>query len=734
MSSEKHAAHRAWAFEGLDRLQSFLEDSDFEGSQPDEAALLDRTRIDLRDGKYRVVFLGAFNVGKSTLLNAFLGDEYLPSILEECTTKITHILRGDAMRSVLRLSGAVNDDDVRALTGLMQACHIDATVEKSEDAPEIIISYKNAVAKDLQNSLNALITFNADEDFPLLKEFRKKFDELVVYLPNDRIEEDIALVDSPGVHSISETNTKIVQDIIPSCHLVICLLDSQSAGNEHNKGFIESIVKHRHRKVFFVINKSDQLNPHEIDPAGRRGPAKDLFRWLNGIVPHPELFFVSSLYGVVAAQLAGRRVTLDEVGDNNKIKVPFNVQQRIFESKEPAREAAAYLLEKSNFPALQSRLLDYLYTENREGAIVETVCRFINDTAWRYARPMETKVELARNVPRLTELRRQRADLTDTIARNQEESQRLLVEFQTMANGGSLNGFDYQGYETQVADRLSKTLIDEDVMKPLKAWVANDENLQRAKAEDYRPLTLELEKNLDAFIQRTQTEINQAVEAVESQIRARASKSLGGADALFVEPSGSVRANIVSIDASMGGSYLTFGFVGAVVGAAAGAGLAAGVPGLWGAASRVQELVDRLNLHLTPQAETILGTAVAGLAVGALLGMILRSFKSDDARREKLNARIAEKVEQILQRDVRAQLLEQLEKRRETFAQTLQQAFDAANTKLQHEISVISNEEAELVRIQDEIVGRLAPKIEKLSEIGRSAREIVEATAPKETE
>ena len=509
MSSEKHAEHRAWAFDGLDRLQAFLDDPDFEGAIDDETALLDRKRTELREGKYRVVFLGAFNVGKSTLLNAFLGDEYLPSILEECTTKITHILRGDSMRAVLRLSSPADDSAVMALTGLMQACHIAATVSLSEDASEIIIDYKNVVAKDLQNSLNALITFNADEDFPQLKEFRRKFDELVVYLPNDRIEEDIALVDSPGVHSISETNTKIVHDIIPSCHLVICLLDSQSAGNEQNRDFIESIVTHKHRKVFFVINKSDQLNPHEIDPTGRRGPAKDLFRWLGGIVSHPELFFVSSLYGVVAAQLAGRRITLDEVGDNNKIKVPFNVQQRIFDSGDPTREASAYLLEQSNFPALQNRLLEYLYTENREGAIVETVCRFINDTAWRYARPMETKVELARNVPRLTELRRQRGALQDAMQGNRDEAARLLGRFRSMASGGDVDGVAYEGYETLVANRLSTTLIEEDVMKPLRSWVANDENLKRAKAEDYRPLTAELEKQLDAFIQSAQAQINQ---------------------------------------------------------------------------------------------------------------------------------------------------------------------------------------------------------------------------------
>jgi hypothetical protein len=413
--------------------------------------------------------------------------------------------------------------------------------------------------------------------------------------------------------------------------------------------------------------------------------------------------------------------------------VPFNVQQRIFESKEPAREASAYLLQQSNFPALQNRLLEYLYTENREGAVVETVCRFINDTAWRFARPMETKVELARNVPRLTELRRQRGDIMDVMQHNREEAQSLLGEFRSMASGGQVNGTTYEGYETLVANRLSTALIEEDVMKPLRAWVANDDNLKRAKAEDYRPLTVELEKELDAFIQHAQSEINQAVEAIESRVRSRATHTLGSIGAVFVEPSGSVRANIVSINANMGGSYLTFGSVGALLGAvvsaAGGAGyLASAKPG-----SVVIPPLGSLTLPPTPQSGAILG-AVAGLVVGALLGIIIRSFKSDDARKEKLNTRIAEKVEQILQRDVRVQLLEQLEKRRDAFAQSLQQAFDTVNAKLQSDIAAISSEESELVRVQEEIIGRLAPKIENLSAISSAAREIVEATAPKEAQ
>jgi len=725
MSIEQHAERRAWAFDALGHLQHFIDDPDFEGMAEHERSSVEGKHTELRDGKYRVVFLGAFNVGKSTMINALLGDEYLPTVLEECTTKITHVMRGDTMRTAIRLHTPCSEDEVQGMRNLLAAFGIGADVSCSDEHDEIALDYAECNPRALLNTLRALVTMNARDDFPQLDTLRGKFDELMVYLPNELIEEDIALVDSPGAHTISETSTRIAQEIIPNCHLVICLLDSQNAGNEQNRAFIESIVKHKHRKVFFVLNKSDQLSPHEIDPMGRRGPAKDLIRSLTGIVQNPEIFFVSSLYALVSTHLEEEHVGLEEVDKNAKIRIPYQIRQEIDEADNPAKEAAQYLLERSNFGALRERLLNYLYTENREGAIVESICSFIDSTAYRYARPLETKLELTRNVPRLDDLRRQREQLSLTLQRYKAQGQRVLDEFDTMSNGGNLGGTEYPGYKTIVESHMSKEAIEGAVLKPLRDWLDTGENMKNAKKQEFQPLTKELEGRIDAYIASLQAKVNAEVDEVEGRTRARATQIVP--DAATVVGRGSVeatRASLVSVDASMGGSYAAFGFVGLLLGAAAGAGL--GYAGMQ--SPQVIDIVTQ-NLPTVPQTvETFAaGGGAAGAVAGLILGLLARTMGSSEAQKNKLNQRISERVEAVLQKATKEQIAQALDSRRGTFRLALQGVFDKAMSGLNDHISKVLAEEEAIKKEQEAVIARLEPKISALHELGDKAREIVSA-------
>jgi predicted GTPase len=720
MSALKHVENRAWTFGALEQLQAFLGDSDFEGDTLHERSLIDGRHRELHDGKYRVVFLGEFNVGKSTLINAFLGDEYLPTVLEECTAKVTHVLKGDSMRMIIRPLEEISEDELQGLRNFLDASGIDAAVERGDAALEVVVAYQGHVPRELLTTLSALVTVYADEDFPQLRTLRTKFEELVVQLPNNQLEDDVALVDSPGVYSISETNKKITQDIIPNCHLVVCMLDSQSAGNEHNRDFVARIVQERHRKVFFVINKADQLNPSEIDPTGRRGPAKDLFRSLAGIVDDPQLFFVSSLYAMVAGQLAQGRVSLSDVDDNNKVRIPYAMRQQVDHADNPPRAAGEYLLQQSNFSPLQRRLLEYLYTENREGAVVASVCRFVNDTAWRYARPLEVKLELIKNVPKLEKLRQEREQLQGVIERNHENSQHLLDEFRVMAVGGTVDDVRYEGYDNALNRRLSRAVIEQEVLKPLRQWLSNKENLSKAKKNRYQPLQEQLEQTLDAFVAATLAEVNETVEQTESHLQARIGAALGEIEPIVLGGIDATRGNIVSVHAGMGLSYFLYTLTGGILGGAAGAIIGESFLNN----VNLQQFINQ-PLPAVPHLNAV-ACAAAGLILGAILGCLARSFGGDDARREKLTERITGRVEDILVRDVKEQLLNALAKRKETFAAAVEHVFDGVNEGLNDQIRAIAAEEDRLRLAQQAVIDRLQPKIEGLSGLSKKAREIVE--------
>ncbi len=723
----KHAEDRAWAFLGLEELEGFLNDPDFEGDLEEEKTAIDRKRKELKDGKYRVVFIGAFNVGKSALVNAFLGNEYLPMVLEECTTKITHVLKGDTMRMELRLASSSTEMEVQTLIDLVQASGVNAAVTATDDGETVIVEFETSNPRDLLKTLRPLVTMSADEDYPQLKSFRIKFDEIFIYLPTDLLEEDIAFVDSPGVHSISETNTKIAQEIIPNSHLVVCLLDSQNAGNWQNREFIEGVVKHRHRKLLFVINKADQLNPDEIDPKGRRGPAKDLIRSLEGIVDSPEIFFVSALYALVSSQLTHFQLLLPDIDQNNKIKIPWAVQSELMQAEEPTKAVADYLMARSNLDALKSRLLDYLYKENREGAILESVCRFLDGQAYKYARPIQIKIDMARDIPRLDELGQMRQVLTADLEDHQRRLAKSRDAITTMASGGSLDGVDYAGYEALLAERFTDSVIEVNLLRPMREWLAKNDNLKKAKRAGYTPLVKELERVLDGFLDELYQESNRELNAVEQYVLSRASKvrdSIALPDRTYVQPA---RGPVGSLSASLAGSYAGFAIAGAVLGGIAGYGALLG---------------GALGTFADMPSAAAAGAGGGAVALG-ILGIVARGMTGKRVRMDRLNRQIAEKVKQILlggAKDakgqsvaaIRDQLRDMLSTRRSALAENVEKAFEKAISALQTQLDAVVEEEEGIKERQQAILSRLEPKVEKLAALGQRAMAIAEVNAAEE--
>lgn len=731
MSIERHMENRAWAFHALDTLEQFLEDPDFQGSVDEEQGTIGRKRRELRDGKYRVVFLGAFNVGKSTMINAFLGEEYLPTILEECTTKITHVVRDEAMRVTLHLSEPASEEEMAALRSLLENYSSDLSLEASEDAKSLVIGFATEEPALFDRCLRALTTFSADEDFPHLRPLRDKYEEVEARIPNEQLEEDIALVDSPGVYSISETNQRVAQGIIPDSHLVVCMLDSHNAGNEQSRDFIEKIVKERHRKVFFVINKCDQLNEEEIDPSGRRGPAKDLLRSLDGVVDGPELFFVSSLYALAAQQLASGRLTLDEIEANPKLHIPYGVYKSLRESANPAQAVSEWLLERSRFGSFRKRLQDYLYVENREGAVVESVCRFLDGRAWKFARPLEVRLELARQVPRLDELAAERARLNADLREREAHAARTLETYDKLANGGA--GTDQNpGYEGLLEQRLGQREIENGIIKPMQRWIEDRDNLRAAKANNYEPFLQELERRVEAFLSETEVALNQHAEVVENEALAQA----GEVGAHLHQRTGPrIKGECPKpepVAVPMAGSYFLWTIVGAALFGAIGAAAAWAIyPEL-----NIENMVILGTDILIDHDIAVLMGLGDGAIAGGMLGLLLRAMSANARRRKLLEASLEIRVRVMVLGgngnpglSVRASLASALAQRRDHFRNELKRAFDNFSGEVRGKLANVQAEEDELKAEQRATVERVEPKLLHLQELGRSAHEIAKQGA-----
>jgi hypothetical protein len=633
------------------------------------------------------------------------------------------------MKTVLTLSSAASEQDVEILRRILDTRGIGARVLREEGGTIITITYRGETSKALLKSLNALITMNAEEDFPQLTALREKFEEIFVHLPSDFLPEDVALVDSPGVRTISDTNERISHGLIPRSHLVVCLIDSQNAGHEQTRDFIQNVVKEYNRKVFFVINKSDQLNPVEIDPNGRHGPAKDLFRCLDGIVADLELFFVSSLYALVSTRLEHGRIALDDIDKDHKIKIPLSMVRELVNNDDPGPEISAYLMERSNLQSFKTRLLEYLYHENREGAVLESVCRFLDDKAWMFVRPLEIKLELARDIPRLEELRVEREEIAAKIDSTKEASEKALEAYRVMSEGGEYEGKTFRGYEAIVRSQLGEDSIETRVIAPVRDWIDDGQNFADAKRAGYEPLSVQLGRTLDEFVAGASKGIGDVMGTVEDELVGRFRGVLGDERPAEPAPLEAKRNSVGEIRCGLGSTYLNFMVGGIILGAAGGA-----------AAGSVPEVADRLGWAF----ESIVG---AGALVGAVLGLILRGLTGRGVLRQELVGKVRERVASLVTRendssdpDEAHSVIDQLKRaesrRREEFRGALRGCFDKIIGERTARLEAVRAEEDDLRRQQEEIISRIEPKVAELSALGKKAHEIAtrdhQASQPEE--
>ena len=720
---KQHEEHRTWVLNALDELHGFVNtDPDFRGDSAHELTAIATQRKSVEEGKYRIVFLGTFNVGKSTAINAFLGGSYLPMDVEECTSKLTFIERGDRMDLRLKLTEHATDEQLRALCKVLT--NLPAHAARTEDVPGLAIIFDSDAPEVMRQALIPLVTVMADEEYPLLESLREKIDELRLCLTSPVIEQDIAFVDTPGVHSISSSRQEISYGVIERSHLVICFVDSGLVGNIHDLNFIKRIIKWRGRRVFFVLNKADKLERDEIDVRGVRGPAKALIQAFkrHDIPEDSDIFFLSGYRALRAQELQQGHVTLDDLLEDNKLSVPMNIRERLAESEDPEQELISYLMTQSRMPSLKERLLDYLLFENKEGAVVDAACRFLCERTDTFLLPLLNEVRLAENPAEFEELRTNRENLVRSLNKVRADAERTLNEYNARSKGGTVGDEQFEGYEAQFRAALSEQAIDEKVLRPIARWLRDGGNLKSARSSNFATLSLQVEHQVDEFVSEIMVQLNAHIEEAERVARQAIAEQLLQVRGIRMHMTSPTGLQLHNIEMAIASSYVAFGASGALVGAAAGATLGSVVP-----------LVG-----------TAIGAGLGGL-IGAIGGFLTRLAWSDEKWRRTILPVVRENVMNMLihggkdaegnrAAPVMELVIDYLNRRANEFYKAVQFEVDHAVSQVQKECDDLLAREDEIRRECDQILARLRPKVDTLKGIRDVASEIMDQMAARDTE
>lgn len=178
---------------------------------------------DMQEDFFSVVVLGEFKRGKSTFINALLGEDLL----------ITDVLPETAT-----IQAIIHNPEKKA-----QVLFWDKTVEEGPATKEFLMKYS---AKELSGV--------------------SEIKYIKIGHPTTFINEKVVLVDTPGVSDMNEQRVQVTYDFIPKANAVLFVLDAVSPMKRSEKEFIEEyLLKQGITKIIFILNKMDLFDDEEED-------------------------------------------------------------------------------------------------------------------------------------------------------------------------------------------------------------------------------------------------------------------------------------------------------------------------------------------------------------------------------------------------------------------------------------------------------------------------------------
>ncbi len=230
---KRHITEKDDLFKVLDEL------ADIAAQQENQFAieLLKETKERLSKEVFTLVILGEFKRGKSTFINALLGESLLPTAIIPLTAIPTIIQHNNT----------------------------------HHDSAKVI--FLNGDTQEI--GIDEIIKFVTEKENPANQ---KLIREVQVGLNNPFLQQGVVIVDTPGVGSVYEHNTGAAYAYLPRSDAGIFIISVDAPLSKTEINYLKDVRKYVH-KLFFVLNKCDVASQNDIQEAltFTHGILKDIF-------------------------------------------------------------------------------------------------------------------------------------------------------------------------------------------------------------------------------------------------------------------------------------------------------------------------------------------------------------------------------------------------------------------------------------------------------------------------
>lgn len=316
-----------------------------------EAAAITRRARDTEQGIFKLLVLGRFKNGKSTLLNAMLGDRVLPASAVPATAIITMLVHGES-----------------------------PDVEVYRTSSEEPLTYSAAEFREqFKLTLEDQETLRRNR---VVDRFRD-IEYAQIECQHPFCANGVRLVDAPGLGE-AVSRARVATNFLQQAHAVIFVLDATAILGQEEKQFVEAHLAplaDAAQNVFFVVNRIDLVDERD---------AEELRTWVFTTLK-PRF---ATAEGDVDLDLGRRRVFFLSARDalEARLERPVNL----------------IALEASGLPALEREIEHFLTGEERVraelGAPFQAALQVVAEACHRI-----TRAKVALDAP-LQELERRRIE------------------------------------------------------------------------------------------------------------------------------------------------------------------------------------------------------------------------------------------------------------------------------------------------------------------------------------
>lgn len=270
-----------------------------------QADTLDNYNVRMKNHTFSVGIMGEFKRGKSTVINALLGQKIVPADIQPCSATLNYIRWDSEKRAEIHFKdGTTTSVDVEDLSK-----YVTKLSKESEELAETV-------------------------------------DDAVVYYPCSFCQNGVQIVDTPGLNDDEKMNA-VSEQVVPNLDAIIMVISADAPFSMSEAEFVRTkVMTSDLGRIIFIVNKIDQVDEEDRDR---------LLRHIKGKIQESVLEKTAAVFGEDSDEYKATKAKIGEIR-------LLGVSAR--DALKGKTKGKTELLEESGYSAFED-MLSILLTEER---------------------------------------------------------------------------------------------------------------------------------------------------------------------------------------------------------------------------------------------------------------------------------------------------------------------------------------------------------------------------------